>query len=359
MDIRGVSYHTDDLPAGLAERDMRVVREDLRCTAVMLVGSGVGPLESAALAALDAGLDVWVRPRIADRPVGDLVALVAAMADLAERLRVARPGRVTLMVGTEFSLTVPGLLPGRGEFSRLQIITRPRLLRWFSRRVDRRLHTLLATTAAVARERFHGPLTYGAAGWERVDWSVFDVAGANLYRAGTDDAAYAEALDARVRDAGRPFVVTEFGCGAFEGAQFRGAASFLAVNWFADPPRLRRGTVRDEGVQARYLTALLDLYGDRGVAGAFVFTFAMPGFPASDDPRLDLDTAGFGLVRAPGDDPAAWEPKEAFRAVARRYRALETPRADPAPGRGGGRGRRRGRTRRRVRPRAGRPGTPG
>ncbi|WP_433699876.1 hypothetical protein [Nocardiopsis sp. CA-288880] len=324
MNIRGVSYHTDHLPAGLVERDMRTVREDLRCTAVMLIGDDVGQLESAAGAALAAGLDVWVRPRHDGRTPAELVAHLAAVADMAEGLRAARPGRVTLMVGTEFSLTVRGLLPGPGEFSRLQIIRRPRLLRLFSRRVNRRLHTLLATTAAVARERFHGPLTYGAAGWERVDWSVFDVAGTNLYRAGADDAAYAEILDARMHEAGRPFVVTEFGCGAYEGAGLRGAGSFFAVNWFADPPRLRRGTVRDEGVQARYLTELLDLYEDRGVEGAFVFTFAMPGFPHSEDPEHDLDMAGFGLVRAPADDPAAWTPKEAFHAVARHHRAQES-----------------------------------
>ncbi|MEE2044291.1 hypothetical protein Q7689_13050 [Nocardiopsis tropica] len=56
MNIRGVSYHTDHLPAGLAERDMRTVREDLRCTAVLLIGDDVGQLESAAGAALEAAL---------------------------------------------------------------------------------------------------------------------------------------------------------------------------------------------------------------------------------------------------------------------------------------------------------------
>jgi hypothetical protein len=43
----------------------------------------------------------------------------------------------------------------------------------------------------------------------------------------------------------------------------------------------------------------------------------MPGFPRHDDPRLDLDKAGFGVVAVTGD--GACRPKEAFHEVARRY----------------------------------------
>ncbi|WP_223830357.1 hypothetical protein [Nocardiopsis quinghaiensis] len=92
------------------------------------------------------------------------------------------------------------------------------------------------------------------------------------------------------------------------------------MDWFADPPRLRRGTARNESVRAGYVGDLLDLYEARGVHGAFVFTFAMPDFPHSEDPAHDLDAAGFGVVRTSADDPASWEPKTAFHEVARRYR---------------------------------------
>jgi hypothetical protein len=43
----------------------------------------------------------------------------------------------------------------------------------------------------------------------------------------------------------------------------------------------------------------------------------MPDFPHHDDPRLDLDKAGFGVVAVTGD--GACRPKEAFHEVARRY----------------------------------------
>jgi hypothetical protein len=73
-------------------------------------------------------------------------------------------------------------------------------------------------------------------------------------------------------------------------------------------------------VQARYLGDLIDLYAASGVAGCFAFTFAMRAYPRSADPRQDLDRAGFGLV-AFAEDGSPWVPKEAFHAVAQRYRA--------------------------------------
>ena len=55
---------------------------------------------------------------------------------------------------------------------------------------------------------------------------------------------------------------------------------------------------RDEQVQATYLRELLELYEAESIAGAFVFTFAMPDFPhRPDDPEHDLDMAGFGVVK--------------------------------------------------------------
>lgn len=48
----------------------------------------------------------------------------------------------------------------------------------------------------------------------------------------------------------------------------------------------------------------------------------MPGYPRHDDPRHDLDRAGFGVVAVGEHDQASWTPKEAFHAVARRYAGL-------------------------------------
>ncbi|WP_407564584.1 hypothetical protein [Streptomyces sp. 184] len=321
LTVRGISYVTGETDADTVRADMRAIHDDLHCTTVMLIGTDVPAQAEAARIALDTGLDVYVRPYLPDRPRAELHRHLAATGAAAEELRAAHPGRVTLLVGSEFSLTQRGMLPGPRLFLRLQVLVRWR--RFFDRRITRKLRPLLADALATARGVFDGPVTYAAGYWEDVDWTGFDVAGVNLYRMGSDPAAYERRLDALRREAaarGKPLVVTEFGCGAHAGAERSGPGGFRIVQWFAEKPRVREGHVRDEGTQAAYLTELIDLYAERGVHGCFVYTFAMRDFPHSpDDPRHDLDMAGFGVVRFAEGETKAWEKKEAYEAVAGRY----------------------------------------
>lgn len=323
LGIKGISYAVEDAPADVVRGNLRVIAEELHCTTVMLIGTDTDEHVAATQSALDAGLDVYLRPYYADKPRADLLAHLERTAAAAEELRARHPGRVTLLLGSEFSLTSPGMIPGPRVFVRLQILVRPRLRRLFDRRIARKLDALLTDALATARRRFHGPITYAAGAWERVDWSGFDVVGVNLYRTGTDHAGYRERLRTLVREAGKPVVVTEFGCGAHVGADLRGPGSFRIVKWFSEHPHIRDGHRRDEGTQAAYLTELIDLYAADGVHGCFVFTFAMPDFPHHpDDPHRDLDMAGFGVVKVHADDVWTWEPKAAFHEVARRYARL-------------------------------------
>ena len=310
--MRGISYLSDQVPEDDVRRDLTAIRDELRCDGVLVKGSDAMRQPEAAEIALALGLEVWIeaqrenaRPRAA---LGHLGAVAAA----AERLRVDHPGRVTLVVGCELSLLTRGIVPGRGTFVRLMLILRTgRLLR---RRITRRLDRRLSDARTVARRLFNGPLTYAAALWEHVDWTAFDVVAVNLYRIGADTAGYAERVRALVDSTDKPVVITEFGCGAHHGAELRGPGSFLIVNWFAQPPRIKRGHVRDESVQARYLLESLDVFDASGVHGAFAFTYVMPAFRRDLDPVFDLDMAGFGIVTAPGG-----ERKAAFDALARRY----------------------------------------
>ncbi|WP_049556572.1 hypothetical protein [Nonomuraea sp. SBT364] len=308
MQVKGISYLAEGVRPEDVRRDLRVIREELHCTAVLVSETGT------ARHALEAGLDVWVRPAAGS----DAVARLAALAAGAEELRLAYPGRVTLLVGNEFSLFTPGMIPGPGVFGRLWTLRR--FGRLLGRRISRRLGVMLGEAVAVARREFGGPLSYCAGYWEQVDWTPFDVVGVNLYRSGADPEGYRERVGRLVREAGKPVVITEFGCGAHAGAERRGAGSFLIVNWFTDPPRVRKGHVRDEATQARYLGELIEVYETQGVHGCFVYTFATPDFPRHEDPRLDLDMAGFGIVGTPPGDPAGWTPKAAFHEVAGRYR---------------------------------------
>ncbi|MGW5639857.1 glycoside hydrolase family 113 [Streptomyces sp. NPDC003832] len=329
LTVRGISYLVGEASTTDVRRDMEVIARDLHCTTVMLIGDGK-PLIAAARTALETGLGVYIRPHLPERPQARLLEHLDAVAEAAEELRREHPNRVTLLIGSEFSHTAPGIVPGPRSFLRLKLIVRfHRLLR---RRIDRRLHRLLSTAVATARHRFGGPLTYSAAGWEHVDWSMFDLVGVSLYRSARNHATYTDRLRGLVRDHDKPVVITEFGCGAFTGADQRGAGSFWIVNWFAAPPRIRGDHPRDEIVQARYLGALIDQYETEGVHGCFVFTFAMPDFTHHDDPHLDLDKAGFGLVAVTGD--GARRPKEAFHEVARRYGDAAGQAGGPTEGEG-------------------------
>jgi len=326
LNIKGISYVIGDTSGDAVRRDLRAIAEDLHCTTVMLIGTDPQPQIETAEYALAAGLDVYIRPYLADRPRAALLAHLATTAAAAEELRVRHPGRVTLMLGSEFSLTSPGMIPGPRLFLRLQVLLRWR--RFFDRRITRRLNVLLAAALATARHAFHGPITYAAGYWEQVDWTGFDLVGVNLYRFGSDPAAYEQRLDALLRDAEKPVIITEFGCGAHRGAERRGPGAFRIVNWFAEPPHIKDGHIRDERTQAAYLAELIELYAARGVHGCFVFTFAMPDFPHRADPLYDLDMAGFGVVKVSPADPGhhpgdsgGWAPKEAFDEVARQYGA--------------------------------------
>ncbi|ASR35619.1 hypothetical protein BAY61_12115 [Prauserella marina] len=316
--VKGISYHVDEVGREAVRADLRVIRDQLHCTAVLLTGAGLDALAEAAEDALAAGLDVHIRPEPVEAGPSELVAHVRAAAKEAERLRDRYPGRVTFHIGNEFSLTSRGVVPGAGVFLRLQLILRCGWL--FRRRITRKVGVLVRGLTAVARREFGGPVTYSAAHWEHVDWSTVDIVGVNLYRFG-DDPGYPDRVRSLVDTAaGKPVVITEFGCGAHVGGNLRGAGAFLIVNWFGSRPRVRDGHVRDERVQARYLGELIRLYGETGVHGCFVFTFAMPDFPHDPDPRWDLDMAGFGVVKTlPGGEPR-WERKAAFDEVASRYR---------------------------------------
>lgn len=319
LTVRGISYLVGDTPEAELRRDLQTIDRDLHCTTVMLIGSDRTQLLESARTALETGLGVYLRPHFPDLPQPELLQHIDGVAQAAEELRRDYPDQVTLMVGSEFTHTAPGIVPGPKSFIRLKLILR--LHRLLRRRLDRRLHTLLSAAAATARRRFQGPLAYSAAGWEHVDWSLFDVVGVSLYRGARNQAGYADRLRSLVRDHDKPVVITEFGCGAFAGADLRGAGSFQIVNWFATTPHIRGDHPRDETVQARYLTELIDEYNAEGVYGCFVFTFAMPDFPHRDDPRLDLDKAGFGIMAV--SETTQRRPKAAFHAVAQRYGGID------------------------------------
>lgn len=151
-----------------------------------------------------------------------------------------------------------------------------------------RVNDFLGTAVATVRELFGGQITYAAVPFEHVDWTPFDIVSLDLYRS----AEIAE-HDKETRM----------------------------------PVRLTVEYELDEAGQAAYLRELLEIFDTAGVDSAFVFAFALHGYPhrPDGDPRDDLDLASYGIVKPldgrhgdtyPG---MAWEPKAAFATIASCY----------------------------------------
>jgi hypothetical protein len=117
---RGISYDTGFFHLGVSThepfdpdvvgREMRVIRDDLHCTAVRVTGGDPARLEVAASRAADAGLEIWFSPFTGDQTTDELLALLADCADRAEQLR-RRGAEVVFVTGAELSLLTKGSCP--------------------------------------------------------------------------------------------------------------------------------------------------------------------------------------------------------------------------------------------------------
>jgi hypothetical protein len=91
-------------------------------------------------------------------------------------------------------------------------------------------------------------------------------------------------------------------------------------------PKVRVIHPRDEVWQARKVVETLEILDAAGVDGAFVSQFESQVNPFDEDPKYDLDTTNFSLVkyyehgmRGVTYPDMPWEPKESFRALADYY----------------------------------------
>ena len=329
---KGINYDTgfspggrlsrEDFDADVVRREMQVIASELRCTAVRITGGDPGRLSVAGELAAEAGLEVWFSPFPCELTTGQLVPLFADCADRAEHLRRAG-ARVVLATGCELTLFAAGFLPGDDVYQRIAGLQSPgpELYSAFGT-MPARLNGFLAETAAAARERFAGPLTYASGMWEPVDWQPFDIAATDAYRDATNAPRFPAELSKQAR-AGKPLAVTEFGCCGYAGAGDRGGTGWAIIEPDADPPRLDGDYVRDEAEQVRYMQELHAIFGAEDVDLAFWFTFAGYGLVhRPGQPRLDLDMASYGVVKMLEAGPPAgyqglgWEPKAAFGALA-------------------------------------------
>ncbi|MER6721727.1 hypothetical protein [Streptomyces halstedii] len=337
----GTTTHEPFDPAAV-RREMRVIRDELRCDAVRVTGGDPDRLETAARHAAEAGLEVWYSPFTNGLSPDALLSFLSDSADRAEKLR--RTGAdVTFLTGSEISLFTTGFLPGDTYTERQSLFADPQRLRDALPGLPARINAFLAEAVAAVRARFHGRVGYASLPFEGVDWAPFDVVATD---AGYRDASTADLLESGLRalvSHGKPAAVTEFGCAPYRGAADIASRADQVVAWDGRgrPAGFTRPVVRDEQEQADYLRELLGVYGKSGLDAAFVYTFARYDLPhdGTDDAR-DFDKASYGIVRVlpPGRTGTtrhpgpSWEPKTAFHTLAAYGRDRDrSPRTGPVP----------------------------
>lgn len=323
---RGGTTHEPFDPQ-VVKREMRLIRHELNCNAVRVWGGIRERLDVAATHAADAGLDVWYAPFTTDLTAEQMLGFLAAAAEHCERLR-RRRSRVVLLLGAELSLFQKGFLPGETWQERVANLrpTNPQLPQLLAE-LPGKMNAFFAEAAAVVRARFGGPISYASLAFERIDWTPFDYVCHDLY-ANLVDGEYAGAATAlaALQSHGKPVVITEAGCPAYDGAAARaGHASDDILVWdeaSGVPLAIRGDPVRDEAEQADYVVGLLRLLDAEGVEGAFPYSFASRHF------RGELDIASYGIVRVlPLGElghtypRTEWEPKQAFHDLAAYYAA--------------------------------------
>ena len=329
-------------------RELGIIRDDLHCNAVRICGLDIDRLTTSAGDALEQGLEVWLSPLLWDKGPDETLAYITKAASAAEALHRQWPDRLVLSVGSELTLFMQGIVPGRSVTQRMRHPSFVETVK--AGRHNPPLNAFLGRANEAVRRVFHGPLTYASLVWEEVDWSLFDFVGIDHYRAARIRDSYLDMLRPAFGH-GKPVVITEFGSRTYQGADtttegmggdlvdptpnLRVALVYLTnmlrMRLFGTqlpPPRLplKPGNyVRDEATQAREIVDVLALLDQTGVDGAFVSTFISPTAYYDPDPRRDLDMNGYGLVKSYAAGHGAtypdmtWEPKQAFSAVAEFY----------------------------------------
>jgi hypothetical protein len=307
---KGINYDVGILPgddnsrktfdAATVARDMRLIAGDLHCAAVRISGLDPVRLTVAAEQAAAVGLQVWFTPFPVDLTQEEMLAVFADAAERAESVR--RSGAdIVLVTGCEITAFGKGFIEGDGYRDRLNAMTAGDMAWWTTlMQVMPRFNGYLAEVAETVRPRFGGRLSYASGPWEPVDWTPFDVAGVDAYRASYNAHDFVDELRAHFKQ-GKPVAVTEFGTCPYQGAGERGGSAWVVPD----------GAVRDEGEQVRYFTELMDIFEQEGVETALWFTFA--AYNRTGDAGL----GSYGVVSML--DETRWEPREVFHTMAARY----------------------------------------
>lgn len=329
----GTSLSVADFRPEQVEYDMDVIADILGCNAVRIEGESLDRLAVASRKAAAKGLRVFFNPWKMAADSAQTVAYMEQAAAVAEGLR-AEGADIVFVTGCEYTLFSKGAFPGDTFDERLawlmKLGSEPNPMQQIEKG-SAALNRILGSVVSAVRKHFKGDVTYASGGWESVDWSLFDYVGVDYYRNGETAEAYVDGLK-RYEAFGKPVLVMEMGCCAYQGAAERGSFGFAVLQGTDGEGRaVYEGgvtPVRDEAVQAAYLEENIALLDRAGADGVFVYVFSYPIYPYSAD-GIDYDMTSYALVKSlPATDARsqrlpAWEPKRAFFRLGEVYNAIK------------------------------------
>jgi hypothetical protein len=345
MQTKGVNYDVGtemgtrwrpDYDPKVVQRELEIIKSDLHCNAVGISGKDVGRVVVTAEAALSQGLEAWLHPADWNNlPPEPTLAYMTGAAKAAQPLNERYPGKVVLSIGSELTLFMQGLIPGKTFMQRATAVFKTDVIK--TGQHNQPLNDFLSRAVAEVRKVFSGPVMYRSLVWEHVDWSNIDIIGVDHYWAEKIQDQYIDMVKPLFTH-GKPVINTGFGFSTTTAPvngmlATLGDGPFIAILLHQQPvigrfirPKLKVINERDESLQASRLMNNLKLLDEAGFNGAFIDTFIFPINPYSDTPKYDLDRGSSSLVKyfengrhGTTYPDMTWEPKEAFRAVAKYY----------------------------------------
>jgi hypothetical protein len=332
--VMGVNWRPDYNPTTV-HRELEIIKNDLHCSAVGISGKDIGRIIATAEDALNQGLEAWLNPGCIDKTPDDTLAYIVEAAKATQPLHECYPGKVVFCVGAEFTLFMQGILPGKTFMGRVKN------LRHDSAGIkegkhNQALNDFLNKAAKDVRKVYGGQIMYRSLVWEQVDWNNFDIIGVDHY--------WGEAIKDQYIDMAnplfaynKPVINTGFGFNTTNApvtgmlSTVGGQPSILLhqlpiIGRFIRP-KTKVVNERDEAIQAKRLIDNLKLLDKAGFSGTFIDQFIFPLYPYSDKPKYDLDRTNSSLVKyyeggrhGMTYSDMTWEPKEAFKAVAKYYK---------------------------------------
>ena len=237
--------------------DMSIIKHVLNCNTVRIEGENLDRLSIATEEAHKQGLKVLFNPWKMEADSATTVDYMIRASKVAEKLRL-KGADLIFVTGCEYTLFNRGVFPGDTFDKRIAWLMKLGSMPNPMEEIQgKKLNLILQSMASQVRKNYHGKIVYSSGAWETVDWTNFDYVGVDYYHNNESDEQYIEGLN-RYKSIGKPVIVMEMGCCAYQGAAERGGNGFSVFKGVdSNGNGIYEGgkkSVRDESVQADYIS---------------------------------------------------------------------------------------------------------